>query len=391
MATNESAIKSRVRTQLAELVAIPSVSAVNPDFDMSNRAVIECLDDWYSSAGFSTRVQSVTDTPDKANLIARLGPDNQDDGLVLSGHTDTVPFDAGRWKSDPFVLDERDGRWYGLGSADMKCFFPLILAALEGIDAQELRRPLVMVATADEESTMNGARKIAEAGERLGRYVVIGEPTQLIPIHKHKGILIGKIDLIGRSGHSSDPALGANALDCMHNIISGLKAWRERTAENLRDEDFAVPTPTMNLGTIRGGDSPNRICADCELMFDIRMLPGMSVDAIRSELSEIVDECCASEGIQGQLRLTMEPLPAMDTPLASPIVQALQEAGGCQSKTVAFATEGPFFNALGSDSVIFGPGDIATAHQPDEYVDIDRALRMVDILRSLIERFCIHG
>ena len=202
-----SATLARVRDRLAALVAAPSVSCLEPALDMSNLAVIELLETWFGAAGFALERQAVPAQVPKANLVATLGHGR--DGLVLAGHTDTVPYDGAGWDSDPFVLSEREDRWYGLGSADMKCFFPVVLAALEGLDPARLRRPLVMLATADEESSLDGARILAARGRPLGRYAVIGEPTSLVPVRKHKGIVIGRIVVEGRSGHSSEPALGA--------------------------------------------------------------------------------------------------------------------------------------------------------------------------------------
>ncbi|MGR8922110.1 MAG: acetylornithine deacetylase, partial [Gammaproteobacteria bacterium] len=330
--------------------------------------------------------QTVSAAPDKRNLVARLGAG--EGGVVLSGHTDTVPCDAELWTGDPYALREADGRWYGLGSADMKCFFPLVLAALDGLDAARLRRPLVLLATADEESSMAGARVLAGSGEPLGRYALIGEPTELVPIHKHKGIMVGRIEVRGRSGHSSDPSLGANALDCMHGIMSDLMRWREDAARRFVDAEFRVPGPTLNFGRIAGGDSPNRICGDCELLFDVRLMPAMTAADCAAEIEDIVRARAVAAGVEGRLVLPMVPLEAMQTAPDSALLSALGELSGNAPKTVAFATEGPFLNALGCESVIFGPGSIDTAHQPDEYVEIDKAMAMVDILRALIERFC---
>lgn len=237
---------------------------------------------------------------------------------------------------------------------------------------------------------MNGARRLAENHATLGRYALIGEPTELTPIHAHKGILIGRVVLTGRSGHSSDPALGASALECMVDVMSGFRRWREDAAERHADSAFEVPRPTLNLGRIEGGDSPNRICASCELSFDVRLMPGMHIDDTVAELGAIVAAAADVHGVEGVLELPMSPLPPLATAPESAIVGVLSELSGNPPRTVAFATEGPFLNALGCESVVFGPGSISTAHQPDEYVEIARAMRMVDILAEVIERFCCH-
>lgn len=385
MATAEAELRNR----LARLVREPSVSCVDAALDMSNAGVGDCIADWFDGAGFEVTRQTVTEAPEKINVIARAG--SGAGGLVLSGHLDTVPYDTERWDTDPFELVERDGRWYGLGSADMKCFFPAVLAALEGLDRRRLVRPLTALGTADEESSMDGARALRSAGIPLGDFAVIGEPTNLVPIHKHKGILIGRIDVTGRSGHSSNPALGANAIDGMHAVIGSLMQWREEAAERHRDGDFAVPVPTLNLGRIAGGDSPNRICPSCELLFDVRTMPSMEMATITRELSELVSAALEGSGLSGELSLPMEPLAPMETPPGSAIVAAAERLTGNPARTVAFATEGPFLNELGCETVVLGPGDIDTAHQPNEFVPVDNMLRMVGILRSMIEQFCCDG
>ena len=150
------------RAMIAELIAIPSVSCVHADLDMSNRGVIDRVAEWSEGLGFETEIQTVSDG--KYNLVARAGGGS--DGLVLSGHTDTVPCDPSLWTSDPFQPREADDRIYGLGSCDMKSFLALALEASSRINFKNLKRPLTLVATADEETTMHGAKLIADNGKK---------------------------------------------------------------------------------------------------------------------------------------------------------------------------------------------------------------------------------
>jgi acetylornithine deacetylase len=174
--------------QLRQLVATPSVSSTDPTWDHGNRAVIDLLAGWLERMGFDLEILPINADGSKANLIATLG--SGPGGLVLSGHTDTVPFDEDRWRSDPLGLSERDHRLYGLGSTDMKGFFPLALAAAGRFLDSELQQPLILLATADEESSMNGARALAAAGRPRARAAIIGEPTSLVPVRMHKGIMM---------------------------------------------------------------------------------------------------------------------------------------------------------------------------------------------------------
>jgi len=372
----------------ARLIALPSVSSVNSELDQGNRAVVELLGNWLEDLGFAVELMPLAAHPDKLNLIATLG--RGPDALILSGHTDTVPYDAGAWSSDPFTLSERDGRLYGLGSADMKCFFPLVMEVARGLDPSRLRRPLVVLATADEETSMNGAKALVAADRRLGRYALIGEPTGLVPVNMHKGVMMERINLIGRSGHSSDPSLGINALEGMHAAIGALLDWRGQMQSRFRNEAFRVPVPTLNLGHIHGGDNPNRICASCELHIDLRLLPGMEPRVLHEELRTVVTRAIEGQGLQLELEPLMEGVPPMLTAEESAIVRTCERLSGHPAGTVAFGTEGPFLNALGMDTVVLGPGDIEVAHQPDEYLPQDRIAPMLAILRSLIGEFCLQ-
>ncbi|MEM7539954.1 MAG: acetylornithine deacetylase [Pseudomonadota bacterium] len=375
--------KAFIKQGLSELVAIPSVSSINDIDDMSNIGVVDLLADKFEGAGFRIETMLLDSAREKKNLIARVG--DGEGGLVLSGHTDTVPYNAELWDSDPFVIDERDNRWYGLGAADMKCFFPIIEAAIAKIDLNGLSAPLTIVATADEESTMNGARLFER---KLGDFAVIGEPTSLNPIALHKGIMVGQITIVGRSGHSSMPHLGLNAIDVMHQLINELKIWREALPQRFDNDAFELPIPTMNFGRIEGGDSPNRICASCALSFDVRLLPGMNIADIEAELRDLVDQIIASSGASGGLEMVIPPIAGMQTSEVSPVVRAACDLTGRAAKSVAFATEGGFFNALGMQTVVCGAGAIEVAHQPNEYVPVADAIKMVAVVEGLIHRFC---
>jgi acetylornithine deacetylase len=176
----------------------------------------------------------------------------------------------------------------------------------------------------------------------------------------------------------------------MHKVIGALLSLRTELQAKYRHTGFTVPVPTMNLGHIHGGDNPNRICADCELHIDLRPLPGMDIDELRALLKQRTAQAL----VGSELRWEVTPLfcgtPAMETPADSPLVQAAEHLTGAGAGAAAFATEGPYFRELGMDALILGPGDIAQAHQPDEYLALDRITPTVDLLGQLIERFCVR-
>jgi len=286
-------------------------------------------------------------------------------------------------------LNRRDDRLYGLGTSDMKAFFALVIDAVRELDLSSLKQPLILLATADEESNMCGAQALVDAGRQLGRHAVIGEPTGLRPIRMHKGIAMETVRLIGRSGHSSNPALGVSALEGMHRVIGEIMTWRQEMQARYRNPMFEVEVPTLNLGHIHGGDNPNRICAECELQFDMRPLPGMELEDLRAELSGRLENLLADSGLTLQMESPFSGIAAMETPAAADIIKAAEELTGHQAGSVAFGTEGPYFRQLGMETLILGPGDIDQAHQPDEYLGLERIEPMVKLIRSLVRRFCI--
>jgi acetylornithine deacetylase len=376
----------KLQSMLHQLIAAPSISSVSPDWDQSNLAVIELLAAWLGDLGMQVETLPIAGFPGKFNLIASTG--SGPGGLVLSGHSDTVPCDPQRWRSDPFRLQERDNRLYGLGSADMKSFLGLVVEALREVPLKRLQRPLVVIATADEESNMCGARQIVDLGRQLGRQVVIGEPTGLRPVRSHKGIGMESIRLRGRAGHSSNPALGNSALEGMHQVISALLRWRTELQQAHQDPLFEVPVPTVNLGHVHGGDNPNRICGECELHIDMRPLPGMSLEGLRADLADRLGPISQRLGLELQIRPLFEGIPPMETPASAEIVRVVEQLSGYPAGAVAFGTEGPFFNAMGMDALIFGPGSIDQAHQPDEFLDMAQINPAVSMLRSLVRHFC---
>ncbi len=372
----------------SRIIAVPSVSSMNPLYDQSNREVVELLANWFADLGFATELQLVSSNPDKLNLIACYG--QGEGGLVLSGHTDTVPYNEELWKQDPFKLTEKDNRFYGLGSTDMKGFFPIVLAALEKIDLKKLDRPLFILATCDEESTMGGAKALVSSKRALGRHALIGEPTGLKPISMHKGILIESIKLIGQSGHSSDPSLGKNALEGMNTVINQLSHWRDELQKQQQNPLFKVPVPTMNFASIHGGDNPNRICGDCEMTIDLRMLPGMDLQECRAGIRRTVMQAIDGRGLTVEFDEVFGGSAGMHTDENAEIIKLAEKLAGEPTGTVAFGTEGPYLNEMGMDTVVLGPGDIDQAHQANEYISTDRIEPMIAILEKMITHFCIN-
>lgn len=378
--------KPNLLEMINDLINTPTVSCVSPEIDMSNLPVIELLANWLEPLGFKTEIQYLNDK-NKANLIATLGSGSG--GLILSGHTDTVPCDESLWASNPFELSERDNRLYGLGTSDMKSFLALAIEAATHFEANQFQQPLIILATADEETSMAGAKAIADAGYPKARFAVIGEPTSLKPIRAHKGMMMEAIRLTGQAGHSSNPALGHNALEAMYLVIGELMKWREELQAKHKNPFFKIPVPTMNFGHIHGGDNPNRICGSCELQIDIRPLPGMKLEDLRVELKQRLKALLKEQNIRLETIPLFEGIAAVETSAESELVKMCEKLTGHTAASVAFGTEAPFYNQMGMDSVILGPGSIDQAHQPDEFIELASINPTVDILKQLIAQFCL--
>ena len=373
--------------RLTQLIASPSVSSTDISWDQSNRPVIDLLAQWLTALGFAVEILPLKHAPHKANLIATLG--QGDGGLVFAGHTDTVPYSNSGWSSSPFELLEKDDKWYGLGTCDMKGFFSVVIEALLPIAQQPLKAPIIIVATADEESSMSGARELVALSKPKARFAVIGEPTNMTPIYKHKSIAMQKITVTGKAGHSSNPELGINAIEIMHLVTSKLITYRQNMQKHYSDSAFKVAVPTMNFGCIHGGDNPNRICASCELHFDTRLLPGMSPAEVTSDIEGILQALAKEQNCN----ITLEPLingvEPFYQPLDSTLVDTAVSLTKQQPEAVSFATEAPYLRSMGIDTLVMGPGSIDQAHQSNEFLEKSTVAPAINILQGLIRQFCL--
>ena len=238
--------------------------------------------------------------------------------------------------------------------------------------------------------TMAGAKHLVEQHSKLGRYCVIGEPTDLQPVHQHKGIFMESVALSGQSGHSSDPTLGNNALEGMHEVINIILEYRDSLSKKFVDHNFAVPFPTLNLGHIHGGDNANRICGQCELHYDLRLLPDMDLESVRNNLRDKIYKVAIKRNLHCSFTSLFDGSPALSTPTSSNIVKLTEQITNTSSKTVVFATEGAYFNQTGMETIVLGPGSINIAHQPNEYIDLAQIDKTILLYKELIEKVCMN-
>jgi acetylornithine deacetylase len=360
---------------------------------LSNLALIDWVERYLSGYGLDARRIASADGR-KANLLASVGPPVQG-GVVLSGHTDVVPVAGQTWTSDPFALTERGGRLYGRGSADMKGFLALALAAVPDFIEAKLQRPAHLAFSYDEEIGCFGAPHLIEAiGRELPRpaLVVVGEPTSMEVVSAHKGIGYWRVTVTGREAHSSRTDLGVSAVMGAAWLMGELAAIAHRFE---RDADPASPFlpkgPTLTIGTVSGGTAGNILARECAFVFDLRGLPG---DESRAALASFYDlarqvdaELKARAPEAGVVVEQLAEVPALSAEPGSEAEAFVRRLAGDNGpvRVASFASEGGQFQGAGLPAVLCGPGSIDQAHQPDEYVERAQLERGAEFMVRLVE------
>lgn len=369
---------------LAELVRIDSRSSV------SNVEVISYAAARAEEAGLCARLLPYIDAQGvkKLQMVAvwpRSTSDDEEIELALVGHTDTVPFDPA-W-TDALNLNRRDGKLYGRGACDTKGFIAAAFAAIEGTNLSSLKRPLALVLTADEEVGCLGAKRLADERAFRVRNAIVGEPTSLQPMRAGKGYCLADVTLRGREGHSAYPHLGASAIMRAARLVTRI----ERIAEELKrdaHDAFDPPYTTLNVGVISGGAAKNIIAGECRFTLEWRTVPGQPPNAV-AELVHTEIEKLRAQDKEFVCEVNVTRLDGgMETRADAPLVRALEAATGKGAGAISFGTEAPQMAELGADAVVFGPGDIRVAHRTGEFVPETELHQCVEILQSMIERFC---
>ncbi len=374
-------------TTLERLVAFDTVSS------RSNLALIEWVANRLDDHGIKAFVQQ-GDEPGKANLFATIGPTDRP-GVMLSGHSDVVPVAGQDWHSDPFRLIERDGRWIGRGSADMKGFIACCVEAIPRLVAASLSAPVHIALSYNEESNMHGMRMLAAhlalAPVRPAA-CIIGEPTRMRVVVANKGTAIYRCRVRGFSVHSSLRDQGVSAVEMAAEVIVFLNDLQRQLNQAERHDGFEFPHTSVHAGMIQGGTAHNITARDCEFMFEIRALPGVSAPDILARIRLHCDTVLVPRmrQISGECAITIEEIldaPALDERGNRHLAQALLPLCGCDTPgRVSFGTEGGMLQQAGVPTVICGPGEIRVAHQPDEYVETSQLAQCVSFLDTLISR-----
>jgi len=373
---------------LDRLIAFPTVSRD------SNLDLIAFVREELAKLGIDS--QLVHDETDrKANLYATIGPGDRP-GIMLSGHTDVVPVEGQGWSSDAFVLRREGGRLYGRGSADMKGFIACCLAMAHVAVGRKLATPIHFAFSYDEEIGCVGVRRLIdmlEAAPVRPRLAIIGEPTLMRVVTAHKGKASMRVSCTGLEAHSSLAPKGVNAIHLALDVISAIRALQAEVAESgARDGDYDIPYTTLHVGRIRGGETLNIVPNEAHFDFEIRHLPADDPDALIARIMS------AAETIVAEARqrfagaaVSFQPLnayPALDTPPDSEAVAFVKALTGANATgKISFGTEGGLFQTrLGIPAVVCGPGSIAVAHKPDEYLEESQLAACDGFLARLVER-----
>lgn len=359
----------------------------------SNLPLIDWVQAYLDRHGVKTYRHVHPDQP-KAGLWAHAGP-LIDGAVLLSGHTDVVPVDGQDWSSDPFVVQERDGRYYGRGTADMKSFDALAIWALVQAQREGVTRPLQLALSYDEEVGLIGAEPlIADAARHFPRaeLAIIGEPTTLQAVTGHKGGIAWDVHLRGFEIHSSMAYKGVNAIMEAARLIdwtNQVNAQSMAATPSPANAPFDPPWSNLHVGTIRGGTAHNITARDCHLVLSVRLLPGDDPqewsDRVHAKAAEIET---GMRKIHPDCFITLTTRfngPGLSNPpggAAETFVRQITGDNG--SHVVSYGTEAGHFQRAGFSAVVCGPGDIAQAHQPDEYITLDQFQAGHDFMRRLL-------
>lgn len=361
----------------------------------SNLALIDFVADYLAAHGVaSQRVES--DDATKASLFATIGP-GVEGGVILSGHTDVVPVDDQDWTADPFTLTRRGERLHGRGACDMKGFIACVLAVVPELARMPLKVPVHLALSYDEELGCAAAPALIAAllaAVPRPAFAIIGEPTEMRVAQSHRGISSFATTVSGRTGHSSKPAAGVNAILAACSCIAELDRLAAAAAASAGAAG-AEPL-TLNVGRIEGGSAVNVIAGRCRFLWEARAADQAEVDRLSRRFANWVGEVllpplrlrAPEAGVTTERRVAVPPLVAI--PHSPAVAAALALSGQNSPVGAPFATEAGQFQAAGVPSVVIGPGSVAQAHQPDEFVTRAQLDACLTFLRRLADRIS-HG
>jgi len=366
---------------LLKLIRIPSVSSI------SNRDVVEYAQEVLGNAQWSTTAMGYVDAAgiEKVNVIAApSGQDLQEGSVDLAFlcHTDTVP-PAGDWAAalEPFV---HEAMIHGCGACDVKGFLACLLTAASETPIASLRPALRIVLTADEETGCLGSYRLAAASRLRARSMVVGEPTSLHAARAGKGYRLGELTVFGAEAHSAHPHQGRSAIYDAARFVHAI----EHLAEGLtaqRNDFFNPPHTTLNIGTIHGGTAKNVVPGECRFLLEWRPIPGQAFDHVPAAIERIGKEMVQADPAFRFAFQILREQPGFETASDSALVRTMEELTGRKSISIPFGSEASVFASMAEEIVVFGPGDMRTAHSPRECVPIAELHEAVCSVRALMQ------
>jgi acetylornithine deacetylase len=359
----------------------------------SNLQLIAHIQSYLENLGIESRLTYNADQS-KANLWATIGPDIAG-GVVLSGHIDVVPVDGQDWSQNPFAMWQADGKLFGRGVVDMKGFVAVALALVPAMLRKPLTIPLHFAFSYDEEVGCVGVRGLIDDVSKnlpMPAAVIVGEPTSMQIIGGHKGSRSFHTTVRGVPAHSSDPRLGANSIMAAARLVTYLEELQQEFVDNApKDSPFDPPYTTIDLGKIEGGTANNIIPEFTKVDWGMRILPGDDGPAIEQRVRDFIEReidpglkrVSADAGVDTDLYNVVPPLVPNESSPAEQLIRHL--TGLNQSGVVSFGTEAGLFQEVGMPTVVFGPGSITQAHQPDEFIELSQIRECIDFGLQLID------
>jgi len=379
--------------QKASIEMIRTLVAFDTTSRKSNLALIEFIREYLSDLGIKADL-IFDESRKKANLFATIGPAGQP-GIILSGHTDVVPVDGQDWDDDPFGVLEKNNRLYGRGTADMKSFIAVILAALPQLLELDLKAPLHLAFSYDEEVGCIGVRRLLDqiTPMEIKPYAcIVGEPTEMRVITGHKGKKSLSCHVRGRECHSALAPSGVNAVEAAAQVIAFLHSMAQRfQREGPFDPAFEPPHSTVHTGLVSGGTALNIVPRDCTFDFEIRSLPSHDAEAILAEINTYAEAQVlpAMQAIAKESGFSFSEnsgFPGLDTDPEAQVTHLAKTLSGANTTgKVSFGTEAGLFSAAGIPAIVCGPGSIEQAHRPNEYIDLEQVALCENFIHRLGE------
>ena len=368
----------------SKLISFPTIS------ENSNKELANFIIDYLNKIGL--KAKKIEGEKGRFNVFCRIGP-KKDGGIAFSGHTDVVPTDGQKWTSNPFNLTMKNNKYYGRGTADMKGFIAVVLSLLKKLKIKEMKKPLFLIFSYDEEVGCLGIQKLVPFLNKLDpkpKFCIVGEPTEMKLVNMHKGKKNFIVLFKGIESHSSLIENGVNAIDYCSDFINFLKNLQKKLIKTKRHKKFDPPYPTINIGKIQGGLAVNIIPENCELEFEIRDTPNLNTKKIINEIEVFLKKtekkmkeknkkCSVNFKI-------LNNFPPLETNEKKKIINlALEKLKSNSISTVSFGTEAGVFNKVGFETIVCGPGSIEQAHKPNEYIEEKQLKKCDEFLTKIID------